>query len=254
MSGDEARGNDDELLSQIDELKARMDRLMKGGTSTSNSALLTDAPKQRAPHTADPEPSPTPPPPRAPVRDLIGSDEEREIVEDLPVPLDPVPFPSESDSGDDDRPSDRPPEDRPGSSPPPSKPKPAVVDGSLIAVDEVRSEPRPTVSSFDDLGSAIEEELARDVSVPPASAKKGPDLASRFGPVDEPAPVEQTETPLVTPEPEPEDELVAEEEVVAEAVSEIQAGRSHVAALVAIWLFTAITSGTIAALHFAGII
>ena len=43
MPGDPASRNDDELLSQIDELKARMDRLMRGGTSTSNSALLTDA-------------------------------------------------------------------------------------------------------------------------------------------------------------------------------------------------------------------
>ena len=44
MPEDSARNNDDELLSQIDELKARMDRLMQGGTATSNSALLTDPP------------------------------------------------------------------------------------------------------------------------------------------------------------------------------------------------------------------
>ena len=255
MPGDVAPGNDDELLGQIDELKARMDRLMKGGTATSNSALLTDAPSQSAPHTVDPQPTATPPPPRTPVRDLIGS-EEKEVFEGFPVHRDPVPFPEDESPVGEGRPADRPAEDRPMSPPPPGKPKPTAVEGSLIAVDDVRSEPRRQVSSFDDLGSAIEEELARDSSVPPPSLKKGPDLASRFGSVEEAAESES----VVVPEPQPEaeddadeveDDLEVEEEV-QELVS--AAPRSHMGALVAIWVFTAVTSGTIATLHFTGII
>jgi hypothetical protein len=45
---------------------------------------------------------------------------------------------------------------------------------------------------------------------------------------------------------------VAQEEEVDEI--EVYAGRSHVGAVVAIWVFTAVTSGTIATLHFTGII
>ncbi len=255
MPGDVAPGNDDELLSQIDELKARMDRLMKGGTSTSNSALLTDAPKQSAPHTVDPQPPSTPPPPRSKVRDLIGS-EEKEVLEGFPVHHDPVAFPDEDVPFDEGRPADRPAEDRPSSPPPPGKPKAAAVEGSLIAVDDVRSEPRPRVSSFDDLGNAIEEELARDSSVPPVSAKQGPDLASRFGPVDEPAIAETASVPDVDPEPKELSDELEEPEFVDDEVEEVftPAPRSHAGALVAIWVFTAVTSGTIATLHFTGVI
>jgi hypothetical protein len=258
MPGDEARGNDDELLSQIDELKARMDRLMKGGTSTSNSALLTDAPKQRTAHKVEPQSTPTPPPPRSKVRDLIGT-EEKEILEDLPGLEDPVPFPEEAAAADESRPADRPAEDRPSSPPPPTKPKPAAVEGSIIAVDDNRNEPRPQVSSFEDLGSAIEEELARDNSVPPAAAKKGPDLASRFGPGDSTGGSEASSGSQPEQEPddepdEPEEAPEREEHVEQFEAIGVPAARSHVGAIVAIWVFTAVTSGTIATLHFTGII
>lgn len=251
MSGDAANNKDDELLSQIDELKARMDRLMAGGTSTSNSALLTDAPRASAP-VVEAQPATEPPPPRTRVRDLIGPPGEE--TEPVAPPRDAVPFPDEAQAAGERRPADRPTEDRPSSPPPPNKP--ASVDGSLIAVDESRNEPRPRVQSFDELGSAVEQEIAKDQSVPPASSRKGPDLASRFGSVDD----EVDAAKKVAPPPEPEDVEVIED---ADEVDEVEAvdgvsqrthGRSGVGAVVAIWLFTGVTSGTIAVLHFAGIL
>jgi hypothetical protein len=250
MSGDAANSNDDELLSQIDELKARMDRLMRGGTSTSNSALLTDPPKSAGSPVDEAKPVPTPPPPRSRVRDLIGPDDSPSAPQ-TPEPRNAVPFPEER-AADESRPADKPAEDRPPSGPP-SKPKPAV-GGSLISVDHEREEPRPRVSSFDDLGTAIESELARDASVPPASERKGPDLASRFGAAGEDV-VEEVENEVIE---EADDEVEVDPEprqqqpvVLAEPR---EFGRRPVSALVAIWVFTAVTSGTLAALHFSGII
>ncbi len=253
MPGEAARNSDGEdLVSQIDELKARMDRLMQGGTSTSNSALLTDEPKQVAPPVVEAQPAPAPPPARTRVRDLIGP-EDTKLGDDLPSPEQVVSFPDEADSADENRPADRPTEDRPSSPPPPNKPKPAAVGGSVISVDEGRAEGRPKVSSFDDLGSAIEQELARDESVPPPSSHKGPDLASRFGSVEEPAAVEPPAPapvePTVVAEPEEREEVEEYEDEV-----EPVAGRGHVGAVVAIWVFTAATAGAIATLHFTGII
>ncbi len=253
MPGDAASNNDDDLVSQIDELKARMDRLMKGGTSTSNSALLTDAPK--APPAPEAEPAPAPPPQRSRVRDLIGPDDP-DLRDAVAVPRDAVVFPDEKVA--DERPTDRPSEDRPPN-PPQPPPRPSSnpsVSGSLISVDEAKSEKRPKVESFDDLGSAIEEELARDASVPPS--RKGPDLASRFGsPDDEPAVDQQPDS---EPQPEPEPEAVvatdpeAEVEELEDEYFEPVEERSKVGAIVAIWAFTAVTSGTIATLHFTGVI
>jgi len=254
MPGDSSGSNDEELVSQIEQLRARMDRLMKGGTSTSNSALLTDPPKQPA-QTVPSHPAVKPPPERSRIRDLIGPAEE-EIVQDSASQRDAVAFPEEVSTDRTQR--DRQVDDRPAPRAPTSKPRQATVDGSLIAVDGGRSDSsRPTVRSFDDLGSAVEEELARDASVPPLEPKKGPGLASRFGPADE---------PVVTPS----DQLleqVAEDEFEAEVLEPVEpaaaeqerrvrvaASRSPRGALVAIWGFTAITSGTIAVLHFVGAI
>ena len=259
MSGDDADRKDEDLLNQIDELKARMDRLMAGGTSTSNSALLTDAPRPSSP-VVEAKPPATPPPPRTRVGDLLGAAESdsRDGADRRKA----VQFPDEEAVAEEGRPADRPEErrderreERPASSPPPGKP--SGVDGSLIAVDDTRDEPRPTVASFDEMGSAVEQELARDTSVPPASARKGPDLASRFGPADEPveAPVRPEEVPSgpvdedVEPQEVEEIEDFEDFEIVAE-----EGGRRNVGAVVAIWIFTAVTSGGIAVLHFAGII
>ncbi len=247
MSGDAEDRKDEDLLSQIDELKARMDRLMAGGTSTSNSALLTDAPRSSAP-VVEAKPTPQPPPPRTRVGDLLGNPA---VDSGDGVPQrDGVSFSEDSGSGAEKRPADRP-DDRPPSTPPPSKPP--ASDGSLISVDDNREEPRPKVESFDDLGSAVEQELARDTSVPPAAARKGPDLASRFGPVDEPVepprPVEEV-SPAAIEETEPEDV-----EVIDELDDDLEpAGRRKIGTVVAIWVVTAVASGGIAVLRFAGVI
>lgn len=251
MSGDAANSNDDELLSQIDELKARMDRLMRGGTSTSNSALLTDSPKSARSPVEGAKTAPISPPPRSRVRDLIGSDDSLSAPQ-TPEPRNAVPFPEER-AADESRPADKPAEDRPSSGPP-SKPKPAT-GGSLISVDDDREEPRPRVSSFDDLGTAIENELAKDASVPPAAERKGPDLASRFGAAGEDI-VEEIESEVIE-EPDDEDEVDPEPVLQYEPVvpdEPRESGRRPVGAVVAIWVFTAVSSGTLAALHFAGII
>ncbi|MDJ0954845.1 MAG: hypothetical protein QNJ81_14300 [Acidimicrobiia bacterium] len=263
MPSDAARSDDDDLLSQIDELKARMDRLMQGGTSTSNSALLTDPPKATPPSVVESEPTPAPPPPRTRVRDLIGPKDEDEGGS-FPPQREIVSFPDEVDSAVERRPADRPAEERPSSPPPPSKPKQAAVDGSLISVDGAREEARPKVESFDELGSAIEEELARDASVPPASSRKGPDLASRFGPVESEVEAELPEADDAE-DTEDDDHVEHEEYDDHDEYEEfdeydeyedepVYDERSKIGAVVAIWAFTAITSGAIATLHFTGVI
>ena len=248
MPGDAADRKDDDLLSQIDELKARMDRLMAGGTSTSNSALLTDAPRASAP-VVEAKPAPAPPPPRKRVGDLLGSSGSDSL--DGSPKRDAVAFPDEPGSAAEQNTTDRP-DDRPSSNPPPSKPP--SVGGSLIAVDENRDEPRPKVDSFDELGSAVEQELARDSSVPPASTRKGPDLASRFGSADEPVesakPIEPTAPPAVADEADQDEYEDSDETYVAPK----PAGRRGVGKIIAIWVVTAAASGGIALLHFAGII
>jgi hypothetical protein len=259
MTGDAAKNNDEELLGQIDELKARMDRLMKGGTSTSNSALLADAQRSTSPPVVESRPTPAPPPPRTTVRDLIGP-ADSEVVEPFSPDDQPaVSFPSEGTEADESRPAGKEDEDRPSSPPPPSRPAPPPVDGSLIAVDESRNEPRPKVASFDELGSAIEQELARDVSVPPASERKGPDLASRFGPAEGvvATPPHEEEIPEVE-KIDASDEVDDHDEEVdfgdERAFEPVGAPRRNIGALVAIWVFTAVTSGAIATLHFTGVI
>ncbi len=206
MPGDPSGRNEEELLSQLDDLRARMDRLMKGGTSTSNSALLTDAPKE-AVQTVKSQPAPELPPERTRVRDLIGSVDE-EVVEAYSGSADAVAFPAEP-APEQETSGSRPLEDRPA-----GKPRSATVDGSLISVNgTMRREPRRQVRSFDDIGSALEEELARDASVPPAESKKGPDLASRFGTADEAVPTvgeAEQETVEVDLPDEPEDDFEEE--------------------------------------------
>lgn len=252
MSGDATNSNDDELLSQIDELKARMDRLMRGGTSTSNSALLTDSPRGAGSPVAEGRTAPAPPPPRSRVRDLIGPDDSLP-PQQAPEPRTGVPFPEE-EASDESRPADKPTDERPSSAPS-SKPKPAATGGSLISVDDDREKPRPQVSSFDELGTALESELERDTSVPPAAERKGPDLASRFVAAVETV-VEEPETEVVE-EPDDEVEVDHEPEQLEEPVGldePPKTGRRPVGAVVSIWVFTGVASGTLAALHFSGII
>lgn len=252
MSSDPDSKNEEELLSQIDELKARMDRLMSGGTSTSNSALLTDKPEAKAP--AEPPVAPPPGPNRTTVRDLIDN-EDTEIIESYPGPKQVVPFPNGATEEEAVPPT--PPEPEQGETARP-------VGGSVIPMEDDSKEVRPRVSSFDDLGDAIQQELARDTSVPPPEIKKGPDLASRFGPPEEPASDVDEELPveedLVVEEEldeEPEAELEAEVEAEVEAVEEPEEyyeRRGNMGKVAAVWAITAIASGAIAALHFAGII
>ncbi len=240
MAGDSDSRNEDELLNQIDELKARMDRLMSGGTSTSNSALLTEKTEPKA----EPARNEPQPPPRTRVRDLIGP-QDSEVIEGLGGKKEVVSFP---DSG--------PTPERPDAKPPTSRPEPPDRSeprgGSVISVEEDSREARPRVSSFDDIGSAVQEELARDNDVPPAEAKKGPDLASRFGPADE----DLADRPQEDEEAEPEavvDDVEEDEETDDEYI-EATDPRSNMGKVAAIWAFTVITSGAIAALHFTGII
>lgn len=256
MPGDAGR-DDEELMSQIDELRARMDRLMKGGTSTSNSALLTDSPKQT--QTVVPQPTSEPAPERTRVRDLLGP-ADKEVLETYQTDEDVVAFPEE-DITEPTPVADRPSDDRPVS-PRPGNPRQATVDGSLISVGDGKAQPRPRVSSFEDLGSAVEQELARDESVPPATVKKGPGLASRFGSADEPA---EGETPK-SAVPQPIEELEDEPEILVESEFDDDfdddiddqdfdtVERSRRGALVAIWSFTGLVSATIAMLHFTGVI
>ena len=246
MSGDPKK-NEEELLSQIDELKARMDRLMSGGTSTSNSALLTDKPEAKA----SPE-APIAPPPgpnRTRVRDLID-DADTEVIEAYPGPKDVVSFPD--DDGKDD--------EQPAAAPEPEQvDKARPVGGSVIPLEDGPKEMRPRVSSFDDLGNAIQHELAKEELEPPPDSKKGPGLASRFGPPEE-ASAESADEEEAPIEDEPDaadesDEPEAEVEAEDEVVPRYDAGtRSNAGKVAAIWAITALASGAIAALHFAGII
>ena len=265
MSGDPANSNDDELLNQIDELKARMDRLMRGGSSTSNSALLTEKEKVRAADipSADPAPEPNPPVARTRVGDLIET-EDTEVVEAYPGPKEVVPFPADANPlPPAPKKSVAPPAASPPKpeSKPPARSKSNAVEGSLISLDGSQPEGRPQAASFDELGNAIQEELARDSSVPPVGAKKGPDLASRFGSRDErsesvvvSAPEKEQIEPEVAEEVELDEEPeVFEEEDELDVEYEEPARRSPVARVAAIWAFTAVASGAIATLHFAGI-
>ncbi len=259
MPGDPASGNDDELISQIDELKARMDRLMQGGSSTSNSALLTDEQRPKTPEppkTVQPAPvDPPVPPGRSRVGDLIKS-EDSEIVEVYSGPEAVVPFPA-----------DQIPDHRAVSKPTPVAPKPhapanpkPAVDGSLISVDGGLPQSRPQATTFDDLGDVMQQELAKDASVPP---KKGPDLASRFGSSEEPRVVEAAPKPVpekVAEEPVAEEEDLVEEEL--EYIEELEedvyddpepSRRSPTGLVAAIWVVTTLTSGAIATLHFTGV-
>lgn len=262
MSSDPNSRDDDELVSQIDELKARMDRLMSGGTSTSNSALLTDDVKPGAKASAEeaPDRPADPAPNRTRVRDLIGS-EDIEVVEAYRGPRSVVPFPN---NGDDDSSTavTAPPQPEPDPAPESEPPRPAPVGGSVVNVEEDHQEPRPQVATFDDLGSAIQDELAKDVSVPKPEVKKGPDLASRFGPAEEPV-IESdppaTDSDLV-PDVDVADEL-EEDDAVADVVSVREeqdvtkpARRGSMGMVAAIWIVAAIASGAIATLHFAGVI
>ncbi|MCP4968084.1 MAG: hypothetical protein GY926_22970 [bacterium] len=256
MSGDPASANDDELLNQIDELKARMDRLMRGGSSTSNSALLTEEEKLKAAGNRSPEPGPeSPPTARTRVRDLIET-EDTEVVEGYPGPKEVVPFPADANP--------LPPEPKksvapPAASPPKPDLHPPAKDGSLISLDGSAPEGRPQAASFDELGNVIQQELARDDSVPPVGSKKGPDLASRFGSRDEstkaiPVPEKELVESEVIEELPTEEEVEVFEDVAEEEIDVAEpAGRSPIAKVVAIWAFTAIASGAIATLHFTGI-
>jgi hypothetical protein len=240
MPGDPTSGNDEELLSQIDELKARMDRLMRGGTSTSNSALLTDAVPPEKVGSAAPPASQE----RTRVRDLIGP-ADTETVEVYPGSREDVGF------SDDEAPEPRAAQPPAASVRPPSKP----VGGSVVDGAGDRRGPRASVASFDQLGSAVEEELARDVSVPAPEQRKGPDLASRFGPADEATTSWEGEESVAADDPavqpaDPEDEAADS----ADEVDYPAPVRSGIGLLTAIWVLTALLSGAIAALHFTGVI
>ncbi len=265
MPDDASGSNDEELASQIDDLRARMDRLMNGGTSTSNSALVADPPRQTS-QTVVARPASVPPPERTRVRDLIGA-VDSEMLEGYAGPEEVVDFPDDDDLSANDvsandvsandpkqKPVTRPVEDRPSAPPSVTKTRPVALDGSLIAVGKDRDgSHRPRVTSFDDLNSALAEELARDASVPPVEPKRGPGLASRFGSADEPVAVvtKPVREPDVTGDvEEPEEAGIAEVDEPAMPV----AVRSRRGALVAIWGFAAVTSGTIAVLHGAGLI
>lgn len=250
MPSDAASSDENELLNQIDELKARMDRLMSGGSSTSNSALLTEKPE------AKPPTPPTPPEPdRTRVRDLVETD-DTEVIEVYPGPKEVVPFPKK------DKGSAGGSETVPAAESDPVAPNPS--SGSVISVEEEQREERPQVATFDDLGSAIQHELARDVSIPPAEARKGPDLASRFGPADAPAAEEKAvlaaeEQDLAEPdeevEPIVEAEVADDEDDVDYDDYEDESGdRSAFGKVAAVWALTAVASGAIAVLHFVGII
>ena len=246
MSSDPDGKNEEQLLSQIDELKARMDRLMSGGTSTSNSALLTDKPEAKAP--AEAPVAPPPGPNRTRVRDLIDN-EETEVIEQYPGAKEVVPFPDSEEK------AEEPP--APIAEPEPVD-KARPVGGSVIPMEDDSREVRPQVSSFDDLGNAIQQELAKDDLAPASDKKKGPGLASRFAPPEEPGETtDDDEEPPVDEVPvaeeEAEDEPEAELETIDESY-EYEETRGNKGKVAAVWAITAVASGAIAGLHFAGII
>ena len=251
MPGDPASRNDDELLSQIDELKARMDRLMRGGTSTSNSALLTDAARAQQTEAEEEPAAPVADPDRTRVRDLIPS-QDTEVIEIYPGPKQAVPFPEgQNQGGKRDRIE---PEERAE----PESPK--AVDGSVVKVPAGSGAVRSPVETFDQLGNAIQQELARDESVPAAETKKGPDLASRFGPAEDVDPPPAAQPPEVDLADEPvkqEDPLSGsgpDDEPEYEFPSYDAEDRRGVGVVARIWVATALASGALATLHFVGII
>jgi hypothetical protein len=225
---------------------------MRGGTSTSNSALLTDAAKAQQTEAAVAPAAPVAAPDRTRVRDLIAP-EDVEVIEVYPGPKEVVPFPDAHDSVAVEHEAQDP---VPAADTEPAEP----VGGSVVNVPADKTEPRTPVGSFDQLGNAIQQELARDGSVPPVEAKKGPDLASRFGPVEERA----AKGPVSVPEVEEPNDSSTEEEVLEDADDEPTvehddtlyepAGRSNAGLIAAIWALTAIASGAVATLHFTGII
>ncbi len=245
MSTDPDSRNDEDLLSQIDELRARMDRLMSGGTSTSNSALLTGKPEAKA--AAEAPVAPPPGPDRTRIRDLIDN-EDIEVIESYPGPKETVPFP-ENEVTTEELPA------APPGPEPPDRTRPA--GGSVIPMEDGWKQVRPRVSTFTDLGSAIQQELAKDASVPPFETKKGPDLASRFGPAYESAPPADGEEPSVEAVLLVEEELVDEPEAGVEAIEEpveFVDSRGNLGKVAAIWVITAVAAGAITALHFVGVI
>lgn len=266
MSGDPASNNDDELLSQIDELKARMDRLMRGGTSTSNSALLTESEKAKAAESdRASKDEPAAPPVRSRVRDLIEP-YDTEVVEVYPRSKEVVPFPSDMNPVSPAPQPSSPPKAAPPKpeSRPPVRPSKPAVEGSLISLDESVSEPRPQASTFDELGNAVQQELAKDSSVPPG-AKKGPDLASRFGSVGDssdserpPASEPKTLEPVIADDADQDEELEEYDEPDDDAADvpshAADTSRNPGGLVAAIWVFTALVSGAIATLHFTGAI
>jgi hypothetical protein len=258
MSGDPASSDDKELLGQIDELKARMDRLMKGGTSTSNSALLTDEVKSQAAEPADASPPPLDSSSeRTRVRDLLRPDDD-EAIEAYPASKGVIPFPETPQSAAE--PAEHAPVHSAEPEPSPDLPvDPETAPPIAINVGDDTNEPRSPVESFDQLGDAIQQELARDASVPPLEGRKGPGLASRFGPAEESKSVDTPDTA----ETQVEDPEIVEESVDAvkdeptvrlKNLEPKQATRPNVGLVAAIWVGTAIASGAIATLHFTGVI
>jgi len=258
MPGDPASSDDKELISQIDELKARMDRLMKGGTSTSNSALLTDEVKPQTSERADVSPAPVDfAAERTRVRDLLRPEDD-EAIEAYSASKGVIPFP------DTPPPAAEPAQQAPvhPAEPDPSPDRRVDPDSSrpiAINVGDDANEPRSPVASFGQLGDAIQQELARDASVPPLEGRKGPGLASRFGPVEESkaADIPDTaETDADDPEIVKESVDTVEDEPTArlENPEPKQVDRPNVGLVAAIWVGTAIASGAIAALHFTGLI
>lgn len=265
---------DDELLSQIDELKARMDRLMRGGTSTSNSAVLTDQVRANQAETRRPAPPPSPPV-RTTVRDLAPP-EDREVLETYPESGSPVAFPDDHTAKPEpDRTAPATPDAAqaaPSHHEPDDAPPPRSHVGSVVEVEEQPVPVRPKVVTFDDLGNVIKEELARDDTVPPEEPKRGPGLASRFGgeeeypphdPAGPPVPddLDDGDTPAATIADEDVDSADGSANELDELDDESPArlvaphrGRSRVGTIAAIWIGTAVASGAIATLHFTGLI
>jgi hypothetical protein len=251
MPGDPTSRKDEELLSQIDELKARMDRLMRGGSSTSNSALLTDAVRPQQHEPAGDGPPNTKPVNRTRVRDLIGPD-EREVVEVHPGPEAVVPFPEDEERVPEAEADE-------AESPEGEGSEPIEAAGSVISVKDAVKEPRSAVTTFDQLSDAVQQELARDITVPPPEiTKKGAGLASRFGPAENDGATPDEDEEQVA-EIEGETEIIEDyEDAYVEDVTGVEddepvaVERSNVGLVAAIWVFVALVSSAIVTLHFTG--
>lgn len=247
MPGDATSERDDELLSQIDELRARMDRLMKGGSATSNSAVLGDG-SPRARQVGPPE-SARPAVPRSRMGGARVRADDTELLESYRHPEGVVPFPNAG-----------------ASIPDLSPPRPAAAPSRPGPPDAGRDEIRPRANSFDDLQAVIKEELARDDSVPPEEPERpGPELASRFGDdvtvlVDDPpaSPLEAAVAEVIEDDP-PVEEVIQDGDRAGEAagLDEPIAPRSFDArkrTLVAVWGTATSASIVIAGLRFLGVI